>query len=47
VSPQVVYELGRDWYETRLDRGWERPDAMEAQRIFARHGLTGAFWSLS
>jgi hypothetical protein len=47
VLPQVLYELGREWYATRLDRGWERPGAAEAEQIFARHGLTGAFWSLS
>ena len=43
MSPQVLYELGGDWYATRLDRGWERPGTAEAEQIFARHGLTGAF----
>jgi hypothetical protein len=46
VSPQALYDLGRDWYATRLDRDWQRPDAAQAQQIFGRHGLIGPFWSL-
>jgi membrane protein DedA with SNARE-associated domain len=46
VGPQTLYDLGREWYATRLDHDWQRPDAAQATRIFARHGLTGSFWSL-
>jgi hypothetical protein len=47
VGPQTLYDLGREWYATRLDRDWQPLDAAQATRIFARHGLTGSFWSLS
>ena len=46
LSPQAVHELGRDWYATRLDAGWEHPQAAQVAAIFARHGLTGSFWAL-
>lgn len=47
VTPQTVYELGAEWYATRLDFLWERATAAEAAAIFERHGLVGAFWALS
>jgi membrane protein DedA with SNARE-associated domain len=46
LAPQTVYELGRDWYATRLDFDWQRPTAAEITAMFERHGLTGPFWSL-
>jgi hypothetical protein len=46
LGPQAVHELGRDWYATRLDAGWERPVAAQVAATFARHGLTGPFWAL-
>ncbi|MCC7034645.1 MAG: hypothetical protein IT179_17625 [Acidobacteria bacterium] len=46
VSPQVVYDLGVAWYATRLNHDWSRPDKDQVAAIFARHGLTGPFWSL-
>ena len=46
LSPQAVHELGRDWYATRLDAGWQRPDTAQVAATFARHGLTGPFWAL-
>ncbi|MCC7322338.1 MAG: hypothetical protein IT358_00795 [Gemmatimonadaceae bacterium] len=47
MAPQVLYELGRAWYATRLDPDYEPATAAEAQAIFAAHGLTSAFWSLT
>ena len=47
VSAQRLYDLGREWYATRLDRDWQRPGPAEAEQIFRRHGLTGPFWSLA
>ena len=47
VSPQALYDLGREWYATRLEPDWQRPDAARAQQVFAGHGLTGPFWSLA
>jgi hypothetical protein len=46
VRPQTLYELGADWYRTRLDVDWQPASATEATAIFSRHGLTGPFWSL-
>ena len=46
VRPQTLYELGADWYRSRLDVDWQPASAAEATAIFARHGLTGPFWSL-
>lgn len=45
VAPQTVYDLGADWYATRLDLNWQRASAVEAEATFRRHGLTGPFWS--
>jgi hypothetical protein len=46
VEPQTLYGLGADWYRTRLELMWEPAAAREATALFARHGLTGEFWSL-
>jgi len=46
VAPQVVYDLGADWYRTRLDVDYQPLGAADATALFARHGLTGEFWSL-
>jgi hypothetical protein len=47
AAPQVLYDLGRDWYAGRLDTDWQPATAVESQALFARHGLTGEFWSLA
>lgn len=47
MAPQVAYELGRDWYATRFDDDYLPAAAAEVQAMFARHGLTGAFWELA
>ena len=41
-----MYELSRDWYADRMDLDWQPADAEGAAAIFARHGLSGDFWSL-
>lgn len=46
IQPQTLYDLGADWYGTRLDFDWQRATAAEAAALFERHGLTGPFWSL-
>jgi hypothetical protein len=46
LAPQAVYDLGVEWYATRLDRDWQRADKARVARIFARNGLVGPFWSL-
>jgi hypothetical protein len=47
VAPQTVYELGAEWYATRLDADWERATAAQAAATFKRFGLAGPFWSLA
>lgn len=47
VAPQTLYDLGADWYATRLDVDWQPASASEATGLFAKHGLTGEFWSLA
>jgi hypothetical protein len=47
VTPQALYELGADWYATRLDIDWQPTTARESTTLFAKHGLTGAFWELA
>ena len=47
VNGQTVYNLGREWYATRLDLDFEPATPQQAQATFARHGLVGDFWSLA
>jgi hypothetical protein len=46
AAPQTLYELGADWYATRLDFDWQPASAVAATALFAKHGLTGDFWSV-
>jgi len=42
------WELARTWYGAdRRDHEWRRFTPQEAQEIFRRLGLTGAFWQLT
>ena len=47
VSVQVMYDLSAEWYRGRLDEAWMPIGPDLAQATFARHGLTGDFWSLA
>jgi hypothetical protein len=47
VAPQTLYDLGSDWYATRLDVAWQPATAREAQALFDKHGLRDEFWSMS
>ena len=46
IAPQVLYDLGREWYATRMDLDWQPATTAEAEAMFAAHGLVGEFWSL-
>lgn len=46
LPPQVVYDLGVEWYATRLDHDWTRATRDQVAATFARQGLVGPFWSL-
>lgn len=45
VPAQVMYDLSRDWYRTRMEVDWVPPNATEVEALLAAHGLTGPFWS--
>jgi hypothetical protein len=45
--PITIDQLGVDWYATRLEYDWQRPDKARIARTFARHGVTGAFWAVA
>ena len=44
VTIAQLWELSREWYATRLRPDSRRPQPDEMRQIFARIGLTGAFW---
>ena len=46
VAPQTVYNLGLEWYATRLDLDFAPPTPAAMQATFTAHGLTGEFWSI-
>lgn len=45
VDVQVMYDLSVEWYRGRMDEAWMPLSSDEAAGLFARHGLTGPFWS--
>lgn len=46
LTVEQLWDLARIWYEQRLEPGWRRRTAEEAQAVFEDIGLTGAFWDL-
>ena len=44
VRIDQLWELASTWYATRLQPDSRRPQPHEMLEIFARIGLTGAFW---
>jgi hypothetical protein len=46
LTAEQLWDLARTWYSNRLDPGWRRRTAEEAQAVFERIGLTGPFWDL-
>jgi hypothetical protein len=43
---QTCWDLARKWYAGRLERDWQRPGQAQAQQLFDKLGLKGAFWDL-
>jgi hypothetical protein len=43
----TAWRLADAWYADRLSPDWTRRTPDEAQALFDRLGLTGAFWRLS
>jgi hypothetical protein len=46
VSLRQCFELGRLWYEHRLDFDWKPKTAATMRTLFQRVGLDGAFWDI-
>ena len=46
LSPQIVWELAREWYADRLHPEWRRHTLDEMEAVFRRLGLVDSFWSL-
>ena len=44
LSLDQLWQLAVAWYENRLSPAARRPGPDEMRAIFARVGLTGAFW---
>ena len=46
LSPQVAWELAREWYRDKLHPHWRRHSLEETEALFVRLGLNDAFWAL-
>ncbi len=42
-----LWSLARIWYHDRLEPGWRRRSAEEAEELFRSLGLVGDFWRLT
>ena len=47
LSAEQLWSLASIWYRDRLEEGWRRPTAEEAEEVFRSVGLTGDFWRLT
>ena len=47
ISLPTTWALAQAWYSDRLEPGWRRRTAAEAQAIFTGLGLTDPFWRLA
>ncbi len=46
MSPVQTWRLALAWYADKLEPGWRRKTADEAEAVFVQVGLHGPFWSL-
>lgn len=46
LTPEVAWELARDWYQDKVDPHWRRHTVEETEALFKRLGLQGEFWRL-
>jgi hypothetical protein len=46
IPAQLLCDLARAWWETRLRPDWRPRTREESQAILDRVGLTGPFWAL-
>jgi len=47
ISLPTTWALAQAWYSDRLEPGWRRRTAAEAQAMFTGLGLTDPFWRLA
>lgn len=46
LSPEVAWQLAREWYCDKLHPQWRRHTLDETEALFARLALTDDFWAL-
>lgn len=42
----ALWAFAQDWYGSHLSEGWRKRSREETLALFARHGLTSAFWAI-
>lgn len=47
MRTEKLWSFAKDWYGGYLDSPWRKRTTAEVEALFARHGLTGSFWSLA
>ena len=47
LTLEQLWGLASTWFGERLEPGWRRRTAEEAEEVFASLGLTGEFWKLT
>lgn len=46
MTVPALWAFAADWYGAYLERPWRKRSVDDTRALFARHGLTGAFWSV-
>jgi hypothetical protein len=46
LTMPALWAFASDWYGQHLDQPWRKRSLDETRALFARHGLTGAFWQV-
>lgn len=45
MTAESLWAFAADWYGDYVAKPWRKRDAAEIKALFARHGLTGDFWT--
>jgi alkylmercury lyase-like protein len=46
LTMPALWAFASDWYGKHLDQPWRKRSLEEVRALFARHGLTGDFWTI-
>jgi len=47
LSIPALWDFARDWYGDYMHDPWHKRSPDDARQLFARHGLTSPFWTIS